>query len=168
MEIASGIVLRVAFFYLYVLAMLRFSGKRSIDSLSPLDFIIALIIVQFFEDFVWGIVPVSQAAVAVGTLIFLHTLVSFGEAHVQRIHWLVTGRPTPVIDHGLVLQPALRRERTPQSEVWSQLREQGHDRLEDIRAAAWEPSGHLSVQPTEAARPARKRDLPGLKDRLQP
>lgn len=167
MEDFIGIALRISFTYVYVLALLRFTGKRSIDSLSPLDFLVALILGDLFDDIFWAEVPLAQGVVAITSVLLLHTLVAVAEAHSKHIHQLVSSSATLVIDHAAIQQDGMRHERNNEEELWSQLRLQGEDQLEEIREANWESNGEISVLPTEAAEVVRKKDLQKVKELVQ-
>lgn len=167
MEDLIGVALRISFSYLFILTLLRLSGKRSIRGLSPLDFLVALILGDLFDDVFWGEVAVAQAVVAMTSIILLHTLMAAVEAHSQPLHRLVTGKAVQVVDHAEVCEEGLRKERTNVVELWSMARLKGTDDLNEIREAYWETSGQLSVLPTEAADVARKQDLPQVKKRVR-
>ena len=163
MEDMIAIAIRISFTYLFILALLRLSGKRSIDSLSPLDFLVALILGDLFDDIFWAEVPLAQGVVALTVVLLLHTLVAVAEAHSTRIHNLVASTPTLVVDRAAVQRDGMARERSNEEELWSELRLVGQDQLEEIRTAYWETSGAVSVLPTEAADTVRKKDLEKVK-----
>lgn len=163
MEELAGVVLRISIIYLYALAALRLSGKRSIGDLSPMDFVVALILGDLFDDVIWAEIPVPQGLVAMTTIISLHMLMSYVTYKSTRLHNLVVSTPTPVVRKGRMVKEGLRRERTPKEEVLCQLHIQGEERIGDVHAAAWEPNGEMSVTLEDEHKPVEKRDL----DRLQ-
>ena len=59
----TGIILRVSVMYLYALALLRISGKQSVDHLTALDFLITLIIGDLFDDIFWAEVTIPHGLV---------------------------------------------------------------------------------------------------------
>jgi uncharacterized membrane protein YcaP (DUF421 family) len=66
---------RTAFAYVFILVLLRLSGKRTVKQGDAASFVVALIIGDMFDDLIWAEVPASQFVIAVGTLVFLHLLV---------------------------------------------------------------------------------------------
>jgi uncharacterized membrane protein YcaP (DUF421 family) len=70
------LIVRTAFAYVFILALLRVSGKRTVKQGDIASFVVALIIGDMFDDAIWAEVPVSQFVAGVGTLVFLHALVS--------------------------------------------------------------------------------------------
>lgn len=158
MEDFFGVALRISFSYLYILALLRLSGKRSIGHISPLDFLVALILGDLFDDIFWAEVPLAQGVVALAVIVVLHTLVEAAEAHSSQIRSLVSSTPTMIIEHAAILPDGMRRERTNDEELWSLLRIQSEDDLAEVREARFEPDGEMSMLPTEAADVVRKQD----------
>jgi uncharacterized membrane protein YcaP (DUF421 family) len=164
MEDLFGIALRISFTYLYILALLRFSGKRSVDTLSPLDFLVGLIFGNLTGYIVWGNVPLSQGVVAITSIMLLHTLIAAIETHVTPFHHLVGSTPSLVVDHGSVQRNILRQERVAEDELWAELRLKEKDDLSEVREAYFEPGGQVSVLPTEAADEIQKQERQQVKD----
>jgi|GEM_PF-2408565 len=163
-----GVILRASIIYLYALILVRLSGKRSIVSLTPMDFLVALLIGDQFDDVFWGQVPLASGLTSIGVIILLHTLVSFLSS---RNHWfnrvIVGCSPTPVIRDGNLIPAGLRKERTNEGEVWSELRFKGMTDLKEIKEGNWEPNGRLSVIKQEPARTVTKEDLSRLLETIQ-
>ena len=64
-----GIALRVSVMYLYVLAIMRLSGKRSLGAITPFDFVVTVIVGDMFDDVFWAEVPLSKGLVGVTTIV---------------------------------------------------------------------------------------------------
>jgi uncharacterized membrane protein YcaP (DUF421 family) len=158
-----GIALRVSVIYLYALLLLRLSGKRSVASLTMLDFIVALILGDMFDDFIWGIVPVAKGLVGLTTVLLLHSLMAWATHKSQALHDLVDSVPRTVIRAGQLVPEGLAAERTPAAEIEMEMRLLGEDKFEEIEEACWEPSGEMSIRKTPAAKPVQKRDLAALR-----
>jgi uncharacterized membrane protein YcaP (DUF421 family) len=62
------IAVRAAFAFVFLLAMVRISGKRTIKQGTAFDFVLALIFGDLIDDFVWAEVSASTFITAVGTL----------------------------------------------------------------------------------------------------
>ena len=73
----ARIVVRVLFVWVFTLALLRVTGKRSIKQGDLASFVVALILGDMFDDVFWAEVPASQFVVGAGTLVLLHLLVAF-------------------------------------------------------------------------------------------
>jgi uncharacterized membrane protein YcaP (DUF421 family) len=62
------IAVRAAFAFLFLLAMVRLSGKRAVSQGTPFDFVLALIFGDLVDDLVWAEVSASTFIVATATL----------------------------------------------------------------------------------------------------
>jgi uncharacterized membrane protein YcaP (DUF421 family) len=167
MDEMIGIVLRISILYLYVMALLRVSGKRSIHNLSAIDFVVATMVGNFFGDIVWGDVALAKGLTAISVVIFLHLVTAFSEYKSDSIHRLVASTHTTVIKNGKLVPEGMRRERTPEEEVLANVRFQQVEHLKDIKEASWEPRGELSLIKTEAAEEVQKRDIDAFRKIFQ-
>jgi len=162
-----GLILRISIMYGFALVLLRLAGKRSIGDLSSLDFIVALILGDMFDDVFWAEIPLSQAFVGMTVIILLHVGIAFATYRSKHLdHW-INGGPTPIVRSARLVQEGMRTQRLPREEVYADLRIQGEENLTHIRAADLEPSGQLSVLQKEEARPVPKKDLPRLLELLR-
>jgi hypothetical protein len=62
------IAIRALAAYLFLLALLRVSGKQTVRQSRAFDFLLALIVGDLIDDALWSEVPLSQFVVAAGTL----------------------------------------------------------------------------------------------------
>ncbi len=46
----TGIALRVSVMYIFALVLVRMAGKQSLGQLTPMDFVVTLIIGDLFDD----------------------------------------------------------------------------------------------------------------------
>lgn len=163
MEGLIGVAVRATVMYGYALLIVRLAGKRSIGNLTPIDFVVGLIIGDMFDDVIWAEVSIAKGLVGLTTIVLLHSLMTYATYRSTRLHHLLSSTPTQVILNGRMLPDALARERTPSGEVEMELRLQQEDQLSEIEQGCWEPSGQVSLQKFEPARPAQKRDRPALR-----
>jgi uncharacterized membrane protein YcaP (DUF421 family) len=70
----SRIAFRAAFAYVFLLLMVRLSGKTSVAHGSSTDFVLALVFGDMVDNMVWAEVPVSQFVAGVGTLFIVRLL----------------------------------------------------------------------------------------------
>lgn len=95
MDDALGIVVRATATYVFLLILLRISGKRTVGEGTPFDFVVALVLGDFPDDIIWGEVPVAQGVVAIGTVMLLHLCVVYATYRSVRFDRLVASGPTP-------------------------------------------------------------------------
>lgn len=155
----EGVALRAVLTYLFLWGLLRASGKRGLGEADTLDLVVALILGDMVDDFVWAEVAASQFIVAVGAMMWLHVLLSTLQQRFPRIaHWL-EGEPDVIVRNGQLRPHALRRNRLSREELDNELRLAGADSIEQIAIARLETNGRLTFEYVAAAQPLRRRDL---------
>jgi uncharacterized membrane protein YcaP (DUF421 family) len=159
MEHALGLLVRATATYVFLLVLLRISGKRTIHEGTPFDFVVALVLGDFPDDIIWGEVPAAQGLVAIGTVMVVHLCVVYATHRSLRFDRLVGSARTVVLEAGRVRADGLRRERMNESDLGIQLRHHGRLDRAEVAEAAIEQTGELSLVPTDPARAARRRDL---------
>jgi uncharacterized membrane protein YcaP (DUF421 family) len=159
MEHVLGLIVRATATYVFLLVLLRISGKRTIHEGTPFDFVVALVLGDFPDDIIWGEVPVAQGLVAIGTVMVAHLCVVYATFHSLRFDRLVGSERAVVLEAGRVRPDGLRRERMNEGDLDVQLRHHGRPDRADVAEAAIEQTGELSLLPIGPARAARRRDL---------
>jgi uncharacterized membrane protein YcaP (DUF421 family) len=74
------IVVRAAFAYVFLLVMIRLSGKQTVAHGSTVDFVLALVFGDLVDDLVWAEVAAAQFVAAAGTLFLCSALWGLGRA----------------------------------------------------------------------------------------
>jgi uncharacterized membrane protein YcaP (DUF421 family) len=156
------IAVRAVVAYVYLLIATRASGKRVVSQATPFDFVVALILGDLIDDFLWAEVSLAKFAAAVGSLISLDLLVKLGAYHSLRFSHLVNGTPTAVLRDGTELGDELRKEQLNEADLAHLLRLEGIDKWEDVHLALVERDHEASVIRTPGAEPATKE----LKDQV--
>ena len=142
------VVLRTAVVYLFLVAVLRISGKREVGQMSILELIVILIISDAVQNSMVG-----ENSTLWGGLIAVLTLLAmdFGlkalSSRSRRVHHVVEGEPRLLIRDGRLLDKALREEGVEVEQVRAAVRSQGIARVEDVRLAVLETDGSISVIP---------------------
>jgi uncharacterized membrane protein YcaP (DUF421 family) len=153
-----GIALRVTIMYFYALALVRISGKQSLGQLTPMDFVVTLIIGDLFDDVFWLEVPVVKGLVAFATIIVAHLLVTFVASRNKRFYWLLASPARVLVKNGRLVQESLEREWMRPETVQYELRVNGEEHLKEVKEARLEPSGQLSLLKQPANKPVQKKD----------
>jgi uncharacterized membrane protein YcaP (DUF421 family) len=83
----ARIMVRVLFGYLWTLALVRVSGKRTIHQSDVPSFVVALVLGDMFDDLFWAEVPVAQFVTAVTALVTTHLWVGATAAGVVGRGW---------------------------------------------------------------------------------
>ncbi len=152
--------LRALVLYLMVMVALRIMGKREIGQLSVFDLVVSIMIAELstlpMED---RRVPIWEAAISIGSLVFFQLAVAFLQMKSHRFRHWIEGEPSVLIAHGRICDREMRRIRYTVHDLLTQLREQGYADVADVEFAILETSGQLSVVPKPEARPLTPRDL---------
>lgn len=155
----TAIALRVLFTYLFMLVLLRLSGKRTVAQGTPFDFVVALILGDMLDDVYWAEVPVSQFVVGAGVVMLAHLSVScIGFVSPAFSRW-VAGVPCEIVREGELCPDGMRQERVSPHDVMMELRQDSIDDMREIRSLTIETSGLPGVLFREWAKKAQKRDL---------
>jgi len=154
----TGIIVRVSIMYLYALALVRISGKATLGQLTPMDFIVTLIIGDLFDDIFWAEVPVLQGMVAFAIIVLAHIFVTFVTSRNASLYWMLASPARPLIEEGRLLQKNLQLERIRPDDIQSALRLKGEEHPREVKEARLEPSGQVSVLKAPSNKPVPKKD----------
>lgn len=86
------IIVRIVFGWLFVLILVRLSGKRTVHEGDASSFVVAIIVGDMFDDLFWAEVPAAEFAAGVGTLILLHLFVETNRYASGARDWLRIAR----------------------------------------------------------------------------
>ena len=86
------IAVRAAFTFVFVLVLIRASGKRTIRQGDVSSFIVALIIGDLFDDLFWAEVSAAEFVVAVGAIVTTHLAVDTSRTSGGMREWLRAAR----------------------------------------------------------------------------
>ena len=147
-------IVRAGVVYLFLLALFRIAGKRSLAEVTTFDLILSLIISEAIQQALIDTDnSLTNAFLLVITLVGLNILLSLVKQRSRTVERLVDGLPLVVIDRGALLKDRMDRERVDESDILHAARQlQGLSRLEDIDYAIVERSGGITVIPKPGAR----------------
>ena len=149
------IVLRTAIVYLFLVVVLRVTGKREVGQMSILELIVILIISDAVQNSMVGEnTTVWGGLVAVLTLLGLDAVLRTLTGRSKRLRRAIEGEPRLLVRDGRLLTRALREERLEPADVRAAIRAQGLERVEDVHIAVLETDGSISVIPKAGGREA--------------
>lgn len=162
----SAILLRSIFVYVFLVVLLRLSGKRTIAQTTAFDFVLAIVLGDLLDDLLWAEVPASQFVAAMGTLVLLDIATSVAAFHSPAIEKLVDGSPRILVLNGVLERATLVRERLSARNAARLLRQTwglSRDKWSEVRVATLEKDGKTSVLKLLWARHAQRADLERLR-----
>ena len=155
-EVAVTVIafVRTLILYLLLIVGLRLLGKRQVGELEPSELVVALVIADLaavpMQDFgtplLFGVIPIL-------TLLALTLLASMLSLRSVRFRALLCGRPSILVENGVLCQRELARNRMTVDELTEELRMRGICDITTVRYAILETSGQLSVLPCAAQKP---------------
>ena len=148
-------VLRALLVFVALWILIRISGRRTLGKLTSFDFVLFLIIGGATQRALTGEdYSLTNAALIVSTLILLNVLLSLAEARFPSLTKWLKGVPMVIVEHGRPLPWRLRSSRVTEDEIMAVAREtHGLERMEQIKFAILEASGHISIIPEQGEQP---------------
>ena len=139
-------VLRGIIIYIFLIVILRATGKRQIGQMSPFDLVLLLVLSNGVQNSMNG-----GDNTVTGGMILSITLVSanwiagkitFSSKKAER---LIEGAPQVLVHNGRVYEAALSDAQLTRHELMSAIRTEGYTDLNEIRAVMLENDGSISV-----------------------
>ena len=164
-----SVAIRAFVAYVFLLALVRVSGKRLVSQATGIQFVLAIMIGDLADDAILAGVPFAQLIVAAGTLAVLQLLVALLGMLDLRVWKLIEGEPPLVVQNGIPRRPVMVRQRMNRKEVASLLRLAGIPaaRWSEIKSARVEEEGVLAVVFHDWAKPAQRNDAEWVRTRMQ-
>ena len=139
---------RAALVYLFLLVLLRLTGKRQVGQLAPFDLVLLLILSNAVQNAMnGGDNSFTAGAILAAVLIALNGLVGYATFKSKWLEGLVEGRPMVLIHNGKLFESVLRGQRLTRHELMAALRRAGCGCIEQVHVAILENNGQVSVVP---------------------
>lgn len=153
------IFLRTVLIYFVVFLMLRLMGKREIGKLSLFDLVISIMIAEIavfvLED---SSKPLMDGIVPMATLVIIQIIIAFITLKSRTVRILFDGRPSVLINKGMIDREEMKKHRYNLDDLMLQLRQNKIMNVADVEFAVLEPSGKLSVVEREVKETAEVND----------
>ena len=141
------LVIRGAVVYVFLITLLRITGKRQIGQLSPLDLVLLLILSNAVQNSMnAGDNSLIGGLISAATLVALNYLIEYAAVKSKKLEGIIEGRPQVIIHEGKLFEDVIRNAKITQMEVESTLRESGFFDMKDVKLAILENNGKVSVQ----------------------
>jgi uncharacterized membrane protein YcaP (DUF421 family) len=145
------IILRTGVIYLFLVLVLRVTGKREVGQMSVLELVVILVISDAVQNSMVGEnTTLWGGMIAVVTLLAFDFGLKWAVDRWQGVRHVVEGEPRLLVRDGRLLDKALHEEGVNAEEVRRAVRRQGLARVEDVQLAVLETDGTISVIPKDA------------------
>ena len=140
-------IVRGLIVYVFLIGLLRLTGRRQIGQLAPFDLVLLLVLSNAVQNAMnGGDNSVIGGLISATTLVAVNWLVSYATFRNKRLARVVEGRPQVIIHNGNVYRDVMQREQLTQSELDAALRAAGCACVDDVHFAVLENNGQISVR----------------------
>src|SRR5205823_5755925 len=145
-------IFRGLIIYVFLLVILRLTGKRQVGQLAPFDLVLLLVLSNAVQNAMnGGDNSVTGGVISATTLIVANGIVGRLTYHSKRMEKLIEGRPEIVIHNGRVFTDIMKREKLTHHELNAALRAAGCTCVDEVHYAILENTGQITVQPKRQA-----------------
>ncbi len=148
-------IIRAVIIYVFLVVLLRISGKRQIGQLAPFDLVLLLVLSNAVQNSMnGGDNSVIGGVISATTLIALNFGLGYLTYRSKRLETLIEGKPLILIHNGRVDEDIMRKEKLTRHELNAALRAAGCAAATEVRLAVLENNGEITVH-------AKMRESPG-------
>jgi uncharacterized membrane protein YcaP (DUF421 family) len=141
-------VLRAVVVYIFLLILLRCTGKRQVGQMAPFDLVLLLVLSNAVQNSMnGGDNSVTGGLILAVTLVAINWGVAWLTYRNKRLEALIEGRPVILVHDGHIDPLALNEVKMTRHELEAALRAQGCAGPEEVRFAVLENNGTVSVIP---------------------
>lgn len=139
-------LIRTLIIFITLIIVMRLMGKRQIGEMQPFEFIVTLIIADLACIPMADInIPLVYGIVAILGLFILHQVLSVAEQCGDSFKFIISGKPSVVIDKNGVDLKELKKNNMDISDLLDSMRSAGYFSLDDLDYAIFESNGKLSA-----------------------
>ena len=145
--------LRAVIVYVFLLTLLRITGKRQVGQLAPFDLVLLLVLSNAVQNSMnGGDNSLTGGLVTATTLVAMNYAMSLATYRSKRLEALIEGRPQVLIHNGQLHEDVMARAQLTHHEVLSALRRSGCAGVAQVHVAVLENNGVISVVPLKSAK----------------
>lgn len=142
------LIARGAAVYVFLLVLLRVTGKRQVGQLAPFDLVLLLVLSNAVQNSMnGGDNSLVGGLISATTLVGLNFLVGMVTYRNKTLEAVIEGRPQVLIHNGKLFTEVMRRAKLTHHEMNAALRQAGCSCVEDVHSALLENNGTISVVP---------------------
>jgi len=139
------LVVRGAIIYVFLLVMVRITGKRTVGQFTPFDLLVVMLLSEAVSPaLTGGEEGVPGGIIVATTLIVLNVLIAFATSRSRKIADMVDGTPVLLGRDGKIFDDVVKRNRVAEGDVEQALREADCP-LHKMKCAFLEPDGKITI-----------------------
>jgi len=141
-------VVRGVIIYIFLIILLRVTGKRQVGQMAPFDLVLLLVLSNAVQNAMnGGDNSIIGGMISAVTLVALNWVVGLATFRSKKLEALVEGRPELLIHDGKLFPEALEHAKLTRHEVMAALRSASCGSIEEVQTAVLENNGNISVIP---------------------
>ena len=138
--------------YIFLVILIRMTGRRQVGMMAPFDFILLLILSNAVQNSMSGGDNSLAGGLFIATvLIAMNTLMAWLTRRLKFIEGLLIGQPVFIIRAGVLDEKVMAREKITHHELAAALRSAGCPNIEHVRHAILETNGTINIVHRDAA-----------------
>lgn len=142
------LILRGVIVYVFLIIMLRVTGKRQVGQLAPFDLVLLLVLSNAVQNSMnGGDNSLIGGLVSAATLVILNYAVGCLTQRSRKMEALIEGRPQVLVHDGKLFEDVMENAKLTHHELNSALRRSGCLTVEEVKLAVLENNGGISVIP---------------------
>lgn len=154
------IIVRGSVVYWFLFAVFRFVIRRDVGAVGLADVLIIVLVADASQNAMAGeYTSISDGLILIATLIGWNLLLDWLAFRFRGVRRFAEPASLLLVLNGRLLPKNMRKEFITEEELWSQLRQQGVQRLSEVRAVYLEPDGNFSIIMQDGTS-AKKSDQP--------
>jgi uncharacterized membrane protein YcaP (DUF421 family) len=140
------LIARGAVVYVFLLILLRLTGKRQVGQLAPFDLVLLLVLSNAVQNSMnAGDNSLVGGLISATTLVGVNYMVGLATFRSKRLEAIVEGRPQVLIHNGMLFEDVMAKAHLTHHELSAALRQAGCACVSDVHSAVLENSGAVSV-----------------------
>ena len=140
-------IARAIVVYIFLLVILRLTGKRQVGQLAPFDLVLLLVLSNALQNSMnGGDNTVTGGVISAVTLVSVNWLIGYATFRSKKMGRFIEGRPQVIVHNGHVYRDVMQSERLTQDELDAAIRLAGCASIHDVHFAILENNGQISVR----------------------
>ena len=141
-------IVRGAIVYVFLIVLLRITGKRQVGQLAPFDLVLLLVLSNAVQNSMnGGDNSLVGGRISATTLVVLNYGVGYVAYRNKPLERLIEGKPEVLIHNGRLFEQVMARAQLTHHELNAALRQAGVASVEQVKSAILENNGSISVIP---------------------
>ncbi len=140
------LILRGGVVYVFLLILLRITGKRQVGQMAPFDLVLLLVLSNAVQNSMnGGDNSLVGGLISATTLVGLNFFIGLMTFKSKKLEAIIEGRPQVLVHNGKLFEDVMASAKLTHHELDSALRQAGCNCVEEVHSAILENNGSISV-----------------------